>query len=91
MRRTDALSSNVQEPNQNLEKEKIDIVELYQENRELRQKLAENTLEVLAQQGREGNVTWLKRQLREVQDTILQLREAQRVVEEQNMKTPQGV
>jgi hypothetical protein len=52
--------------------------------------LAAKTLEVSAQQGHEGNVTWLKRQLREAQDTIMQLREAQRVSEEQNMKTPQG-
>jgi len=52
--------------------------------------LAVNTLEVSAQQGREGNVTWLKRQLQEVQDTIVQLHEAQRVSKEQNMKTPQG-
>jgi hypothetical protein len=41
-------------------------------------------------QGREGNLTWLKRQLREAQDMIVQLRESQRVSEEQNMKTPQG-
>jgi hypothetical protein len=50
----------------------------------------EKTLEVLAPQGSEGNTTWLKRQLQEVQDTIVQLHEAQRVSEEQKMKTPQG-
>jgi hypothetical protein len=50
----------------------------------------EKTLEVSAPQGHEGNATWLKRQLREVQDTIVQLREVQRVSEEQKMKTPQG-
>jgi hypothetical protein len=52
--------------------------------------LAAKTLEVSAPQGHEGNTTWLKRQLREAQDTIVQLREAQRVSEEQKMKTPQG-
>ena len=48
--------------------------------------MAANTLEVSVSQGREGNVTWLKRQLREAQDTIVQLREAQRGLEELNMK-----
>jgi hypothetical protein len=83
MRRTDASGSNVREPTQQLEQAQLAIVELYQENRELRRQLAAKTLEVSASQGHEGNVTWLKRQLREVQDTIVQLREAQRVSEEQ--------
>jgi hypothetical protein len=43
--------------------------------------LAENTLEVLAPQGHEWNTTWLKRQLHEAQDMIMQLQEAQRVWE----------
>jgi hypothetical protein len=48
--------------------------------------LAAKTLEVSASQGHEGNMTWLKRQLREVQDTIIQLRETQRLSEERNVK-----
>jgi hypothetical protein len=59
---------------------------LYQENRELRQQLAEKTLEASTSQGREGNMTWLKRQLREAQDTIIQLCEAQRMSEERIAK-----
>jgi hypothetical protein len=89
-RRTDASGSNVREPTQQLEQAQLAIVELYQENRELRRQLAAKTFEVSASQGREGNVTWLKRQLREAQDTIVQLREAHRVSEEQKMKTSQG-
>jgi predicted RNase H-like nuclease (RuvC/YqgF family) len=82
--------SNVRDPNQQLEQAQLSIAELYQENRELRRQLAAKNPEVSAPQGREGNVTWLKRQLQEAQDMIVQLREAQRVSEEQNMKTPQG-
>jgi DNA repair ATPase RecN len=55
---------------------------LYQENRELRKQLAERTVETSASQSREGNVNWLKKQLREVQDMIIQLREEQRMSEE---------
>jgi len=61
-RRMDVAGTNDQEPSQQV---KLAIVELYQENRELRQQLATKTIEVSAAQGREGNVTWLKRQLRE--------------------------
>jgi hypothetical protein len=85
-RRTDAMDTNVREPTQQLKQAQLAIVELYQENRELRRQLAAKTLEVSVSQGREGNVTWLKRQLWEAQDTIVQLREAQRMSEEQNMK-----
>jgi hypothetical protein len=46
---------------------------------ELRWQLVTKTMEALAAQGREGNVSWLKRQLREVQDTIVQLHKAQRL------------
>jgi hypothetical protein len=55
---------------------------LYQENRELRKKLEEITVETSVSHGQKGNVTWLKRQLREVQDTIIQLREAHRMSKE---------
>jgi hypothetical protein len=81
-RRPDTEGTNIREPSQQLKKVQLAIAELYQENRELRQQLAEKTLEASTSQGREGNVTWLKRQLREAQDTIIQLREAQRMSEE---------
>jgi len=41
---------------------------------------------MLVSQGREGNVTCLKRRLWEMQDTIMQLHEAQSASEEHNMK-----
>jgi hypothetical protein len=50
----------------------------------------ENNLEVSALQDHEGNTTWLKRPLREAQDTNVQLHEVKRVSEETKMKTPQG-
>ena len=65
------MGTNDQENFQQLKQAKLPIVELYQENRDLRQQLVTKTLEVSAGQGREGNVTWLKRQLKEVQDTIV--------------------
>jgi hypothetical protein len=42
----------------------------------------ENNLEVSALQDHEGNTTWLKRPLREAQDTNVQLHEVKRVSEE---------
>jgi hypothetical protein len=86
MRRTNVVGANIREPTQQLKQAQLAIAELYQENRELRQQLAAKTLEVSASQGHEGKVTWLKRQLREAQDTIVQLREAHRTSEEQNVK-----
>jgi hypothetical protein len=62
MRRMDVTGTNDQDPSQQLKQVKLAIVELYQENRELRQQLATKTIEVSAAQGHEGNVTWLKRQ-----------------------------
>jgi hypothetical protein len=85
MRGMDVTGLNDQEPSQKLKQEKQAIAELYQENRELRQQLATRTIEVSAAQGREGNVTWLKRQLRESQDMIFQLREV-RLLEERYPK-----
>jgi hypothetical protein len=85
-RRTDTEGTDIREPSQQLKQAQLAIAELYQENRELRQQLAAKTLEASTSQGREGNVTWLKRQLREAQDTIIQLREAQRMSEERNAK-----
>jgi hypothetical protein len=74
-RREDAKGIEVREPSYQLNQEKFAIIEIYKENMELRQQLAANTLEVSASQGREGYATWLKIQLREVQDIIIQLRE----------------
>jgi hypothetical protein len=85
-RRTDVMGTNVREPSQQLKQAQLVVAELYQENRELRQQLAAKTLEMSASQGHEGNVTWLKRQLREAQDTIVQLHETQRLSEERNVK-----
>jgi hypothetical protein len=85
-RRTDTEGIDIREPSQQLKQAQLAIVELYQENRELRQQLAAKTLEASTSQGREGNMTWLKRQLREAQDTIIQLCEAQRMSEERNAK-----
>jgi hypothetical protein len=52
---------------------------MYQENRELRQQPATKITEASTTQSHEGNVTWLKRKLQKAQDTIVQLREAQRI------------
>jgi hypothetical protein len=73
-RREDITGVNDQEPSQQLKQAKLAITELYQENMELRRQLATKTTEASTTvQGREGNVAWLKRQLREAQDTIVQL------------------
>jgi hypothetical protein len=90
MRRTETLGSNVGSPNQQLEQAQLAIAELYQENRELRRQLVVKNQEVSTPQGCEGSTNWLKRQLREAQDTIVQLREVQRMMEEENIKTLQG-
>jgi hypothetical protein len=70
-RKIDITGTNDQEPSQQLKQAKLAIAELYQENMELRRQLATKTMEASATQGREGNMAWLKRQLREVQDTIV--------------------
>jgi hypothetical protein len=75
-RRTYIEGTNICKPLQQLKQAQLAIADLYQENIELRQQLATKTLEASTSQGHEGNVTWLKRQLREAQDTIIQLREA---------------
>jgi hypothetical protein len=71
--------ANDREPSQQLKQAKLAIAKLYQENMELRWQLATNTMEASATQGREGNVAWLKRHLREAQDTIVQLHKEQRL------------
>jgi hypothetical protein len=82
----DATCSNDQETTQKLKKAKLAITELYQENRELRQQLATKIAEASTTQGHTGKMMWLKRQLWEAQDTILQLHKAQQLSEERNAK-----
>jgi hypothetical protein len=77
-RKVDAMGENEEAPSQQLKQEKMAIVELYQENRELRRQLATKTAEASAAQSHGGNVAWMKRQLREAQNVIVQLREVQR-------------
>jgi hypothetical protein len=72
--------SPVGSPIQQLERAQLAIAELYQENRELRRQLAVKNQEVSTPQGHEGSTDWLKRQLWEAQDMIVQLREAQRMM-----------
>jgi hypothetical protein len=67
----DITGENDQEPSQQLKKVKLAIIELYQENMELRWQLATKAMEELVAWGREGNMAWLKIQIREVQDTIV--------------------
>jgi hypothetical protein len=74
-RRSDTESMEVQESSQQLKKAQLVIVELYQENRDLRKQLAKKTVEVTTSQSRAGNANWIKRQLREAQDEIIKLRE----------------
>jgi hypothetical protein len=71
---------------------------IYQENRELRRKLAEKIIETPASQsqagqrsptsptGGEKNINWLKKKLREAQDVIIELREEKRISEERIME-----
>jgi hypothetical protein len=69
---------------QQLERAKLAIAELYQENRELRHQLAEKDQGITSSQGHAGSTVWLQRRLWEAQDTIVQLREAQRAAEERD-------
>ena len=55
---------------------------------ELRRQLATKTTEASVTQRHGGNVAWLKRWLREAQDTIVQLREAQILEEDRHMEHP---
>jgi hypothetical protein len=74
-----STSLPVESPAQQLERAQLAIAELYQENRELQSQLAAKNREVSVSQGHEGSTVWLQRRLREAQDTIVQLREAQRM------------
>jgi len=69
---------------QQLERAKMTISELYQENRELQRHLAVKDQEIPSSLGHVGSTVWLQRRLREAQDTIVQLREAQRMEGEKN-------
>jgi hypothetical protein len=75
-REMDTTRENDQEPSQKLKQEKLAITKLYQENMDLRWQLATKNMEVSTVQGHEGNVAWIKRQLREAKDTIVQLQES---------------
>jgi hypothetical protein len=90
VQKTNTSGSNVVKSNQRLEQEKISIDELYQKNRELQRQLAMKNREVSTPQGCEGSTNWLKRQLREEKDMIMQLREVKRMMGKENMKTLQG-
>ena len=59
----------VQNPSQQLKQAQLAVAEIYQENRELGQQLGEKTLEASTSQGCDRNVVWLKRHLREAQDS----------------------
>jgi hypothetical protein len=80
-----ALGPHVESLIQQLERAKLAIAELYQENRELRHQLVEKYQGITSSQGHAGSMVWLQRWLREAQDTIVQLREAQHAVEERDI------
>jgi hypothetical protein len=88
--REKALGSPVKSSIQQLEQAQLAIAELYQENRELQSQLAAKNQEVSVSQGHGGSTVWLQRQLREAQDTIVQLREAQRMAAKEEKETLQG-
>jgi hypothetical protein len=86
--------ANVKEMQQQLKKVQHIIAQLYQENKELKKKLIEKTLEAQTPQSKashksptsstegERNIKWLKKKLREAQDQIIKLREEKRISEE---------
>jgi hypothetical protein len=89
--RSKSSGSSVGNSAQQLEQAQIAIAELYQENRELRRQLVEKTQGISPPQGRGGSVVWLQRQLREAQDTIVELRDTQRMAVTMEHKSPQSV
>jgi hypothetical protein len=86
--RTEEPGASVEKSAQQLEQAQIAIAELYQENRELWRQLAVKTQRIPSPQGRAGSTIWLQRQLREAQDTIMELREAQWMAATMEHKTP---
>jgi hypothetical protein len=83
-----SMGENEEAPSQQLKQAKLAIAELYQENRELRRQLATKTAEASAAQSHGGNMAWLKRNLREVHNVIVQLREVKRLAEERHTEHP---
>jgi hypothetical protein len=91
-------NANTQEMKQQLKQAQHVIAQFYQENRELRRQLAEKIIETPTSQSqagqlsptspttRENNINWLKKQLREAQDVIIELREEKRMSEERIME-----
>jgi hypothetical protein len=86
--------ADIKEVKQQLKKDQHIIAQLYQENKELKRKLTERTLEAQTPQSKAGqrsptsptggekNIKWLKKKLREAQDEIIKLREEKRISEE---------
>lgn len=89
--RAEAPGASIENFTQQIEQAQFSIVELYQENRELRHQLAEKTQRILPPQGRAGSTIWLQRQLQEPQDTIMELHEVQQMATTTEHKTPQSV
>jgi hypothetical protein len=72
-RRANIMEENEQVPYHQLQQVKLAIAKIYQENMELRRQLVTKVVEASTMQGHKGNMAWLKRKLREAQDTIVQL------------------
>jgi hypothetical protein len=89
--RSKSSGSSIGNSTQQLEQAQIAIAELYQENTELRRQLAEKTQGVSPLQGHGGSIVWLQRQLREAQDTIVELHDTQRMAVTTEHKSPQSV
>jgi predicted RNase H-like nuclease (RuvC/YqgF family) len=87
-RNLEDTGTNKEMESQQLKQAKLAIVELYQENGELKRQLATKTTKPSVAQSRGGNVAWLKRHLKEAQNIIVHLREVQRLVEENHMEHP---
>jgi hypothetical protein len=81
------LGSPIKSSIQQLEQAQLSIEELYQENRELQSQLAAKNQEVSALQCCGGSAVWLQRKIREAQDTIVQLHEAQRMSPKEEKET----
>jgi len=89
--RVEAPSASIENFSQQIEQAQFSIVELYQENRELQCQLAAKTQRIPPPQGCAGSTIWLQRQLREPQDTIMELREVQQMAATAEHKRPQSV
>ena len=68
-----------------LERAKLTIAKLYQDNKEMQRHLVTKDQEIPLSLGRVGSTVWLQRRLREAQDTIVQLCKAQQVAGEKNI------